>query len=387
MLATLLFASTSFAESPDITVRVTGRGQTPSAAKADAVRNALQYTLKQLVVADRQISGDAVVRDRVFSTVNGYIEAYQEISSSVRDGQHEIEAQVIVSASRIENFLGLVAGGGGEIKGTLLSRELQRSGAEASVALLQKKARGEIFDRSLETFPWSAFQIELQRVDVRKDGGSDKLILTFRQRYDPAFVATFFETSAALAAAKCRPTEDVTSDRVLKDCIREHNFQADPGTVVCFVTNQKKQCLLLEEGDYCDRCNEVNIEGMLFGRFIDQVGANATRATECLALETGKWTGTSGYRLFERTRIGGGGLRIEINADEVSEFAVSIDPSNVDVDRAAYFVGAIGLPMRTKRENGKLITRSLANPDDNPQDACQLVDEAVQRQMVTLSRQ
>jgi hypothetical protein len=70
------FLSDASAQSPNVTVFVTGSGPSIDDAKTDAIRQALQLTMRQLVIVDRVISGDTVVRDRVMSTMNGYIEQF-----------------------------------------------------------------------------------------------------------------------------------------------------------------------------------------------------------------------------------------------------------------------------------------------------------------------
>jgi hypothetical protein len=69
----LLFpASFAKAETPSIEVSVTGTGPTYEEAKADTVKKALQLALKQLVIVDRIVSENEVVRDRVLSTSSSF---------------------------------------------------------------------------------------------------------------------------------------------------------------------------------------------------------------------------------------------------------------------------------------------------------------------------
>jgi hypothetical protein len=62
------------AQESNLMVSVVGFGPTYDEAKADAVKKALQYAFKQLVIVDRIVSGNDLLRDRILSTSNGYIE-------------------------------------------------------------------------------------------------------------------------------------------------------------------------------------------------------------------------------------------------------------------------------------------------------------------------
>jgi hypothetical protein len=60
-------------------VEVTGVGANLREARMDAIRVALQRTMQQLVVVDRLIKDDKVVIDKIYSTLNGYIENFKEL--------------------------------------------------------------------------------------------------------------------------------------------------------------------------------------------------------------------------------------------------------------------------------------------------------------------
>jgi type IV secretory pathway TrbF-like protein len=84
------------AQDKDKTVRVLGHGVNVSEARQDAIRQALQETMKQLVVVDRAVSADAIIRDKVLSTMNGYVEHFSEIKIVKEDGNVTVEADVTV---------------------------------------------------------------------------------------------------------------------------------------------------------------------------------------------------------------------------------------------------------------------------------------------------
>lgn len=84
---------------------VEGQGETIELAKLDAVRAALNLAANQLVFAEREILNDAIVRDVIISTMNGYISNIRiiHVSGSVNSVFHVILA-VKVSESALGNF-------------------------------------------------------------------------------------------------------------------------------------------------------------------------------------------------------------------------------------------------------------------------------------------
>jgi len=45
----------------------------------EAIRLALQRTMQQVVVVDRLIKDDKIVTDKIYSTLNGYVENFKEL--------------------------------------------------------------------------------------------------------------------------------------------------------------------------------------------------------------------------------------------------------------------------------------------------------------------
>src|SRR5262245_8078191 len=86
------------AASPDLTVSVTGTGATIDDAKTDAIRRALQRTMKQLVVVDRIVNQDTMLLNKVMSTMNGYIETFRQKGVRKTEMGFAVDAEVTVSA-------------------------------------------------------------------------------------------------------------------------------------------------------------------------------------------------------------------------------------------------------------------------------------------------
>src|ERR1017187_6391827 len=105
LLLTLLCSLASSATTRIDPVVVTGEGSSYWDAREDCVRQALQQSLPQLVIADRRIEDDRVVRDSVLSTMNGFVESFWVLEQSETNGLFRLKAEVQISASDIENFV------------------------------------------------------------------------------------------------------------------------------------------------------------------------------------------------------------------------------------------------------------------------------------------
>jgi hypothetical protein len=162
LMMILLIPQDTSAQLANKVVKVTGYGDSINEARSDAVRQALQETMQQLIVVDRAIKDDKLVRDKIMSTMNGYIESFKELSVNKEGQQIALTAEIIVSPSRIENFIGTNIGGGSNIAGAALFADSQRE-------IAQRKARGEIFDRLFRGFPSEVTEVRLLKISPSPD--------------------------------------------------------------------------------------------------------------------------------------------------------------------------------------------------------------------------
>ena len=166
-----------------VTVRVIGRGESEWAARNDAVRQALQAATRQLVIADRVVSDDKVLRDTVMSTMNGFVDKFEVIRTFKDGGDIAVEADITVSNSRIQNFLGTSIGGTGPVRGSDLAASLQGE-------LATRAARAEIFWRLFSGYPGKAIQIKIDKVGLNEIN-PNLIMVDYTLSTDEAFVTAF----------------------------------------------------------------------------------------------------------------------------------------------------------------------------------------------------
>jgi len=393
------------AQSPNVTVTVTGSGASIDSAKSDAVRQALQLTMKQLIIVDRAISGDQILRDKVMSTMNGYIERFQQQDAKRTPNGFTITAEVTVSASRIENFIGITFGGKGEFEGQSLLAEQNRRAAQLRAQQLQIQARGEIFDRLFRGFPSDALDVKFEKMRLSaKD--MNIIEIDFTASFKPSFRNALDGTLRALGALACpsiprsRESRELSVSRAFMTYSMKYGrrgcgpFEGADPDFICLGYTDNVACYELPAGQYCTSCalNSFSLDSgdpefrrlVFFGRFVDANGQSANSQGSCLSIVAPKyfmsWRGLIPTFISRNSRFIAG-----FDFDRISG-TIQIASSLVDLNRAKYFVAVPGLsPELEQNSITKWTTSLVPGAGRQIQGGCDLLDEAVQRQLMTLA--
>lgn len=174
-----------------VTVQVTGEGATRSEARLDAIRQAMQYATEQLVIAERLIESDQVLIDRVYSTMNGFVENFHIVNENSVDSRYQMLADVSVSRKRIVKFV-QTSPGFVEVDGMSIFAEKQRQEEQLAV-------QGEMLASMFRRFPEDALQ-----VDVKFDVVRDQAQLNFNITWDNAFISGVENFIKEIAFLRCR---------------------------------------------------------------------------------------------------------------------------------------------------------------------------------------
>lgn len=399
----LTLVQPAHAGSANVAVTVTGTGPTLELARSDATRQALQQTISQLVVVDREISGNTVLRDRVLSTMNGYIDKFVVRREIKTGAEFSVTADVVVSASRIENFIGIITSAGGSFDGSSLLAERARRQAQTQADLLQRKARGEIFDNVLRPFPSKAISVRTLGITL-SDTNPDELRITVEVTHNPEFIKALEGTVKALSEVACAPVQRPAGDghhvydkafRASlgafwdRDCpggMTETTpytiYRAHPDRpIVCLGYASIIQCYELAPGDYCSSCQLVD-DGqgsksfVLFGRFVDRFGQSVNASGSCLEKRAARRNLFDAY-LGKNGRGPGGHMGFATFDFASKRTEIVVRTSELHLDRAKHFVG-VGAIFGPKGAYGNpgVVTSMLAD-QDGQQSGCALLDEAV----------
>lgn len=124
-------------------------------ARQNAVRAALQQSMEQLVVVDRTTADGALVRDRVLSTVNGFVRSFKLLEVVQTAPETVIRAQVVVSEADIANFIDyLDPAGGSRVDGESVFAEIERR-------RMQAESLRSIFRHLIQGVPAQQFQVDV----------------------------------------------------------------------------------------------------------------------------------------------------------------------------------------------------------------------------------
>jgi hypothetical protein len=149
----------------------------------------------------------------------------------------------------------------------------------------------------------------------------------------------------------------------------------------------------LPPGKYCMTCalNSYSLDSgddyfrklIFFGRFLDGLGQSANKQGSCLGIVAPKyfmsWRGLVPTWIGRRSRLTAG-----FDFEPVSG-TIQISSSLVDLNRAKYFVAVPALSPELEQNSVTKWTTSLVpDADRKVQGGCDLLDEAVQRQLLSL---
>jgi hypothetical protein len=397
-------------------VTVSGVGVDYEDARADAVRKAMQQVLPQLVIVERAINEDTILRDRVISTSNGFVDHYQELDVSESEIGLTIKAEITVSASRIENYIGVVTSGAGEFDGNSLGAEVQRRLAQKQAEISQRKAMREIYERVFERWPLAALNVELKGIDIHPTK-PNLLVLDIEQTYKKSYIRLLESTLEALSFHECDDSVDFgmkdwkfwgllskttvcphgDSD-AQKRIVREH-VSVSPVTpprfsevCIAYYSENRMRCFLLEDGATLGNASFKRggqLRPTTVAAFYDENGQNMLTNGRCMVLNLGNNTrGDLGVMLETRFQ-----QNWQIDGLKYSTFSgfhlsdipirlqVEIPADAIDLSRAAQFVAVVG------HTNGKgdLFESPLASSDLSI-DICDAVEEAYRYSTTTSLR-
>lgn len=174
VIGLLGLCSPSSAEEGGI-VEVEADGLSMEDARRNAVRAALQESVEQLVVVDREMDQGEMVRDRILSTVNGFVRNFELVEVLRRQPDLLIRARVQIATSDIRNYVDyLVPSRESGFDGESVFGELERR-------RMQAESLRSIFHHLLRGIPLRRFLVDVQELSP-----ADPQRTSFYHRLPPA---------------------------------------------------------------------------------------------------------------------------------------------------------------------------------------------------------
>lgn len=351
-LAILLLASHNLVmASTASTLEVEGFGDSIGEARMDAIRNALNQTVRQLIITDRRIENQELVLDRVLTTANGFISNFRLLESHLLEGGTvRIRAKVTVATRQIENFIAYGDFDSSTVDGESLFAEAQRQ-------QMQTRMATQILNRALSGYPAYAHDIELK--SIRPRSGS-----SFEMTIDIQPVSSFFESLKQTIAAISVDTMHRRFSRRESYGLREIAYDVDTKAPMTCVAEgahgeppwlfwTRADCGVLPEGSYPGgTLKDQSPEPVLLIALLDRKGQTLHDPPGCAAVT---WSDGSRFMLGsffdvkddpERRFIPGGTRRLVIGSTEDSrQFALNAPSLNIaDADQL------VGMKVLASRE-------------------------------------
>lgn len=176
-----------------------GFGLNETEARNDAIKNGLQYATSQLVITDVVIEGSEVIKDVLYSTMNGYIEEFNVMSVINVEGGVYIEAILKISDSEIKNTIDKFSNVGlidekyiSKIDSNSLISSLNAANAEIKRKENQLEFASVIVKKMYSGWPSKAYLGSFTGIEIDKNDPTNALI-HFSISYEQDWFSQFLE--------------------------------------------------------------------------------------------------------------------------------------------------------------------------------------------------
>lgn len=167
-------------------VDVEASAHTPEAARQEIFKLAVAKALGSVVLSEREIKNNQIVRDEFLIYSSGYVEDFQ-IKSEQREGSvYKVTATVWVSESKIADRLRESKVAAGEIDGDRLAGKYDSHQRQAV-------ASDRIINSILAGVPEQSFFVEVGKHSARINNRVLELVVPFQIKWDQAFLSAMQE--------------------------------------------------------------------------------------------------------------------------------------------------------------------------------------------------
>jgi hypothetical protein len=188
----------------DSEIEVTGTGETPEAARTDAIRQALQQVVPQVVAAERYIENDNVVMDHVLSSMNGHVKSVQTLDVKKTDIGYSTRIRATISKHEIANFIRYRADSKVAFSGEAVL-------AEANREIEARNFRGEFLEHLFRGYPSEYVTTKIQKIEPdAANPGTVRMQISYQLR--PDFVEGL---RRGVSEIQCQPDQKSCSNQSL----------------------------------------------------------------------------------------------------------------------------------------------------------------------------
>lgn len=257
IMLSLTFPMSCIAASNTIVSSI-GYGESPSAARHDASRNALERIIPQLVDAERVIANDEILIDQIRSSMTGFIESIDN-EVLVKDAEfgYSFKADFQISESRISSFISLSNKNKTLVKGQSLFANIEKEKQ-------QEEFFRHMFDKALSNYPLNALSVQVTDVRYDTTGAEPQIIVDVAAAYTPEFKSSMKNVLRTLSNIESRPRKFGGKDTV-EICVGPECFYLPNYRYVDFVATAKRSF-------YPDGCSSQRYGSLVALAFTDDKG-------------------------------------------------------------------------------------------------------------------
>ena len=163
--------NTSIFKIDEDTYETYGLGANEPEANFNAIRNGLQFATEQLVISEIKIEAEEIVEDALYSSMNGYIESFDVLESTLIGDQHFIRARLKISPVQIRNTVERFSGIGLGIENTAaiqsdgIASALRAAQAEFDRRKNQLFVASKLYQDMLKDLPDKAYDLTLDNIE------------------------------------------------------------------------------------------------------------------------------------------------------------------------------------------------------------------------------
>jgi hypothetical protein len=174
-------------------IEVEGRGDTPTQARDNGFRLAVEQALGTLISSETEVVDGRIKRDEIISYAAGYVDRFTIVQTTVgADGQTRVTLKVWVARSALADRLLNRSEKSGEVDGPRATVQLQ--------TLNQERITGDrLVQQVLNDFPQRAFDIDLRPTDVVRQNRSAQMEISFVLKWNKDYLRSLWTALEATA--------------------------------------------------------------------------------------------------------------------------------------------------------------------------------------------
>lgn len=164
-------------QAAEMSIRVTGVGESVEAAKQDGLRTAVQQVVGAVVVSERQVVNDELTEESI-THANGVVDRYQVIQSYLdrSDRLYRVEMTVTVSPSVIQRRL-LAETKASDVDGDSLAEAIKNGRAQINSERDRLISAGKLLRLAIKDLHLTLYDVKVDSIQTVRQGTEIKMVL------------------------------------------------------------------------------------------------------------------------------------------------------------------------------------------------------------------